>query len=38
MDRYIHGSQTKLLCDVMAGGFEENDVALSIGKNSLKRK
>lgn len=25
MDRYIHGSHTKLLYDVMVGGFEEND-------------
>lgn len=25
MDRYIHGSQTKLLSDVMTSGFEEND-------------
>ena len=25
MDRYIHASQTKLLSDVMTGGFEEND-------------
>ncbi len=26
MDRYIHGSQTKLLSDIMTSGFEENDV------------
>lgn len=26
MDRYIHNSQTKLLSDVMTGGFRENDV------------
>lgn len=25
MDKYIHASQTKLLSDVMSGGFEEND-------------
>ncbi len=25
MDKYIHASQTKLLSDVMASGFEEND-------------
>ena len=25
MDKYIHASQTKLLADVMTGGFEEND-------------
>lgn len=25
MDKYIHASQTKLLSDVMAAGFEEND-------------
>jgi type III restriction enzyme len=25
MDRYIHSAQTKLLSDVMPGGFEEND-------------
>jgi len=26
MDKYIHGSQTKLLKDIMINGFEENDV------------
>lgn len=26
MDKYIHGSHTKLLHDIMASGFEENDV------------
>lgn len=25
MDKYIHGSQTKLLSDIMTSGFEEND-------------
>ncbi len=25
MDKYIHAAQTKLLADVMTGGFEEND-------------
>lgn len=25
MNRYIHGSQTKLLSDIMTSGFEEND-------------
>ncbi|PXX80988.1 DEAD/DEAH box helicase family protein [Dielma fastidiosa] len=25
MDKYIHAAQTKLLSDVMSGGFEEND-------------
>lgn len=25
MDKYIHASQTKLLSDIMTGGFEEND-------------
>lgn len=25
MDRYIHGSQTKLLSDIMTAGFDEND-------------
>ena len=25
MDRYIHGSQTKLLCDIMTAGFDAND-------------
>lgn len=25
MDKYVHASQTKLLSDVMTGGFEEND-------------
>lgn len=25
MDRYIHGSKTKLLSDIMTAGFEEND-------------
>ena len=43
IDRYIHGSQTKLLCDVMAGGFEENDCCFinwekltKKGNNALK--
>lgn len=43
MDRYIHGSRTKLLCDVMAGGFEENDCCFinwekltKKGNNALK--
>ena len=26
MDKYIHGSHTKLLYDIMSSGFEENDV------------
>jgi len=25
MDKYIYGSHTKLLADVMTSGFEEND-------------
>ena len=25
MDKYIHGSNTKLLSDIMSSGFEEND-------------
>lgn len=43
MDRYIHGSSTKLLCDVMTGGFEENDACFinwekltKKGNNALK--
>ncbi len=43
MDRYIHGSQTKLLCDVMTSGFEENDCCFinwekltKKGNNALK--
>ena len=43
MDRYIHGSQTKLLPDIMAAGFEENDACFinwekltKKGNNALK--
>lgn len=43
MDKYIHGSQTKLLSDVMTGGFEENDACFinwekltKKGNNALK--
>lgn len=43
MDRYIHGSQTKLLFDVMTSGFEENDACFinwekltKKGNNALK--
>ena len=43
MDRYIHGSQTKLLSDIMTSGFEENDVCFinwekltKKGNNALK--
>jgi len=43
MDDYVHGSQTKLLCDVMASGFEENDACFinwekltKKGNNALK--
>ena len=43
MDLYIHGSQTKLLSDVMTGGFEENDCCFinwekltKKGNNALK--
>lgn len=43
MDRYIHGSQTKLLSDVMTSGFEENDACFinwekltKKGNNALK--
>lgn len=43
MDRYIHGSSTKLLCDVMTSGFEENDACFinwekltKKGNNALK--
>lgn len=43
MDRYIHGSQTKLLSDVMTAGFEENDACFinwekltKKGNNALK--
>lgn len=37
MDRYIHGSSTKLLSDVMACGFEEND-ACFINWEKLTKK
>lgn len=37
MDRYIHGSQTKLLSDIMASGFEEND-ACFINWEKLTKK
>ena len=43
MDKYIHGSNTKLLCDVMTSGFEENDACFinwekltKKGNNALK--
>ena len=43
MDRYIYGSQTKLLSDVMTSGFEENDACFinwekltKKGNNALK--
>lgn len=43
MDRYIHNSQTKLLFDVMTGGFAENDACFinwekltKKGNNALK--
>lgn len=43
MDRYIHGSQTKLLSNIMTAGFEENDVCFinwekltKKGNNALK--
>jgi type III restriction enzyme len=43
MDLYIHGSQTKLLADVMTSGFEENDACFinwekltKKGNNALK--
>ena len=43
MDRYIHGIKTKLLCDVMTSGFEENDCCFinweklnKKGNNALK--
>lgn len=43
MDRYIHGSQTKLLPDIMTTGFEENDACFinwekltKKGNNALK--
>lgn len=43
MDRYIHGSSTKLLSDVMTSGFEENDCCFinwekltKKGNNALK--
>src|SRR5699024_7920269 len=37
MDRYIHGSQTKLLPDIMTAGFEEND-ACFINWEKLTKK
>ena len=43
MDRYVHGSQTKLLSDIMTAGFEENDACFinwekltKKGNNALK--
>lgn len=43
MDKYIHAAQTKLLADVMTGGFEENDCCFinwekltKKGNNALK--
>lgn len=43
MDQYIHGSQTKLLSDIMTSGFEENDACFinwekltKKGNNALK--
>lgn len=43
MDKYIHGSHTKLLADVMTSGFEENDACFinwekltKKGNNALK--
>ncbi|MGI6010126.1 MAG: DEAD/DEAH box helicase [Ruminococcus sp.] len=43
MDRYVHGSQTKLLPDVLSEGFEENDACFinwekltKKGNNALK--
>ncbi len=43
MDRYIHGSHTKLLSDIMTSGFEENDACFinwekltKKGNNALK--
>jgi len=43
MDKYIHGSQTKLLSDIMTSGFEENDCCFinwekltKKGNNALK--
>ncbi len=43
VDRYIHGSQTKLLPDIMTAGFEENDACFinwekltKKGNNALK--
>ena len=43
MNRYIHGSQTKLLSDIMTSGFEENDACFinwekltKKGNNALK--
>lgn len=37
MDRYLHGSHTKLLADVMTSGFEEND-ACFINWEKLTKK
>ena len=43
MDKYIHGSNTKLLSDIMSSGFEENDACFinwekltKKGNNALK--
>ena len=37
MDRYIHGSSTKLLSDVMTSGFEENDTCFINWEKLTKR-
>lgn len=37
MDKYIHGSQTKLLSDVMVSGFEENDACFINWEKLTKR-
>ena len=37
MDKYIHGSNTKLLSDIMSSGFEEND-ACFINWEKLTKK
>lgn len=37
MDKYIHGSNTKLLSDIMSSGFEEMMPVSSTGKSLLRK-
>lgn len=38
MDKYIHGSNTKLLSDIMSSGFEEMMPVSSTGKSLLRKE